>query len=175
MSSSKKPPQKSSSRPHLRLVVPDPQVDAGREVKVPHGGEKGAAEMLALLDSETRERILSEVAEAKPGLATNLRKQMLRFEDLLQVEAQALQKFFPEVPVLQWALALRGWDEESTRKLLSVLPARAAQMIREERELIGPRPVRDVELARQEICEKAQVKGLLPLQPHQKNPRPASR
>jgi flagellar motor switch protein FliG len=100
---------------------------------------------------------------------------MLRFEDLLQVEATALQRFFPEVPALQWALALRGWDEEATQKLLSVLPARAAQLIREERELIGPRPVRDVELARAEICEKARVKGLLPLKPAPASPRPATR
>jgi flagellar motor switch protein FliG len=119
--------------------------------------------MLALLDEKTRERILTGVAASQPGLATQLRKKMLRFEDLTELEVVALQRFFPMVPSARWALALRGLDEAVARKLLSVIPARASQLILEERELIGPRPIRDVELARDEICEKARALGLLPL------------
>ena len=119
--------------------------------------------MLARLDESMRERLLNGVAAVQPGLATSLRRKMLRFEDLGSVESAVLQKFFPKVPPMRWALALRGLDETLETKLLAVIPARARQMILEERELMGPRPIRDVEQARQEICEAAEKEGLLPL------------
>jgi flagellar motor switch protein FliG len=119
--------------------------------------------MLARLDAPTRERLLAGVEEARPGLSTSLRRKMLRFEDLGELGVSELQRFFSQFPPQRWALALRGAEESLVKKLLAVLPARASQGILEERELMGPRPLRDVQLARQEICEKAQSLGLLPL------------
>ena len=76
------------------------------------GGVKGAAEMLAKLDSKGRERILQDISQKDPEMAEELRKNMVTFEDLKYMTPQMLAKLLQDVDTADVALGLRTSGEE---------------------------------------------------------------
>ena len=76
------------------------------------GGVKGAAELLAHMDTRGRERILKEIGQKDPDMAETLRKNMVTFEDLRHMTPQMLAKLLQEIDLSDVALGLRlGSDE----------------------------------------------------------------
>lgn len=117
------------------------------------GGPQVAADILNFVDRTTEERILSEVEETFPELSEEIRNLMFTFEDLLKLDDRAVQTVLKEVPREHLVLALKTASQELRGLLFRNISQRAAQMLSEDLETLGPTKLKDVEKAQQSIID----------------------
>ncbi|MFO0839163.1 MAG: flagellar motor switch protein FliG [Phycisphaerae bacterium] len=117
------------------------------------GGVNAVAEILNLAGRATERSVMEGLAEANPDLVEEIRRLMFVFEDIMRVDDRGIQAVLKEVENEQLALALKSASEELKDKILKNMSERAAQLIREEMEFMGPVRVADVEQAQQKIVD----------------------
>jgi len=123
-----------------------------RDFKVA-GGVKLVAEVLNNVDKNTQKAILSYLQETDPELAEDIKRLMFTFDDIVLIDDRSMQRVVKEIDSKELALALKGASEEVKEKFFKSMSERAADMIREEMEYMGPVRLRDVEAAQQRILD----------------------
>ncbi|MAF91985.1 MAG: flagellar motor switch protein FliG [Bdellovibrionota bacterium] len=119
------------------------------------GGVQPVAEMLNVMDKNTETSIMSRLEEKDPILAEEIRKLMFVFEDIIKIDDRGIQALLKEVDNQKLLLALKTAPEEVKEKIFKNLSSRAANMLREDLENLGPSKLSDVEGAQQEIVNVA--------------------
>ena len=76
-----------------------------------------------------------------------------QFEDLRRLAPSSLHAVLEAVESRLWAPALRGASRELCERILAHMPARAAGLLRNEMDYLGPVRLGDVEAAQHEILE----------------------
>jgi len=117
------------------------------------GGIQSVAEILNLAGRATEKAILEGLEENEPGLVEDIRRLMFVFEDIMRVNDKGIQAVLKEVENEELALALRTASEDLKDKIFKNMSERAAQIIKEEMEFMGPVRVADVEQAQQKIVD----------------------
>ncbi|MDA1014549.1 MAG: flagellar motor switch protein FliG [Planctomycetota bacterium] len=117
------------------------------------GGVPRVAEILNVADRMTNKGILETLDTDDSELAEEIRRLMFVFDDLMKLDDKSIQSLLKEVDNNQWAMALKGASEEIRDKVLGNLSQRAADMLREEMEFLGPVRVSDVEGMQQQIVD----------------------
>jgi flagellar motor switch protein FliG len=117
------------------------------------GGVPRVAEILNVADRMTNKGILENLEQEDAELVEEIRRLMFVFDDLLKLDNKAVQTLLKEVDNSQWSVALKGASEEIRQKVLSNLSQRAADLLREEMEYLGPVKVSDVEAMQQQIVD----------------------
>lgn len=118
-------------------------------------GVETLANILNEVDGQTEEYLLSHIEEEDPDLADQIRQKMFVFEDLLQVDARSFREILQNVDNEAVAKALKTASEEMKEKIYSNLSERAAEMLREDTEVMGPVRLKEVEEAQQSIIRIA--------------------
>ncbi len=119
------------------------------------GGTEKAAEIISHAGRELEEEILSDIEEENPTLAEEIRKYLFTFEDFLKVDDLAIQTLLREISTDDLRLALKGASEEVREKFFRNMSERAATLLKEDLEVMGPVRVSDVEKAQQNIIKVA--------------------
>ncbi len=119
------------------------------------GGVRLAAEILNQMEGAAEGNILKEIEEQKQGLAEEIRKLMFIFEDLLQVDDRSIMAILKEINNETLTMALKTASEELREKVFKNMSERAAQMLKEDLEVMGPARLKDVEAAQQSILKVA--------------------
>jgi len=117
------------------------------------GGVSAVAQMLNVTDRMTNKSILESLEQESPELVDQIRRLMFVFDDLMKLDDKSIQALLKEVENAQWALALKGASEELKGKIMGNLSQRAASMLEEEIQYLGPVRVSDVETAQQAIVD----------------------
>jgi len=117
------------------------------------GGIKAVAEMLNCVDRGAEKNILGNLERENPELATEIKNLMFVFEDVLLLDDRSMQRVLKEVDTKDLSIALKGASEELQEKFFRNMSARAAEMIREEMEYMGPIRLKDVEEVQQRIVD----------------------
>jgi flagellar motor switch protein FliG len=117
------------------------------------GGVKAVAEILNLSGRAAERAIMEGLSQDHPELVEDIRRLMFVFEDILRVDDRGIQAVLKEVANDELTLALKTASEELKNKIFSNMSERAAQLIREEMEFMGPVRVSDVEAAQQKIVD----------------------
>ncbi len=115
------------------------------------GGTKALVDVLNRVDRATEKTILEELEEQNPALAEEVKNLMFVFEDIMLLDDRAIQTFLKEIDTKDLALALKAASEDVKRRIFSNMSERAAEMLREDMEFIGPVRLRVVEEAQQRI------------------------
>ncbi len=115
------------------------------------GGIKALVEILNNVDRATEKTILEAFGNKNPELAEEVKKLMFVFEDIVTLDDVAVQKVLQDVETKELALALKGTSLEVREKITRNLSERAAEMLEEEIEYMGPVRLRQVEEAQQGI------------------------
>ncbi len=115
------------------------------------GGVKSLVEVLNRVDRATEKTIIETLEVQDPELAEEVKKLMFVFEDIVQLDDRAVQLVLREVDSHDLALALKGAGEQVMKKIENNISKRAAQMLKEDIEYMGPVRLRDVEDAQQRI------------------------
>ena len=76
---------------------------------------------------------------------------MFIFEDIVSLDDRAIQQILREIEMKELALALKGTRDEVQHKIFSNMSERAAEMVKEDMEFMGPVKIRTVEEAQQKI------------------------
>jgi len=117
------------------------------------GGVQAVAEILNLAGRASEKTILEGLSEDDPQLVDDIRRLMFVFEDVLKVDDRGIQSVLKEVENELLTLALKTASEELKTKIFTNMSERAAQLIKEEMEFMGPVRVSDVEAAQQKIVD----------------------
>lgn len=117
------------------------------------GGVPSVAEILNLVDRSTEKAILEGLEAEDPDLVEEIRRLMFVFEDILQVDDRGIQTVLKEVDNDELALALKTASPELKGKIFKNMSERAATLIQEDMEFMGPVRVSDVEAAQQRIVD----------------------
>jgi flagellar motor switch protein FliG len=113
------------------------------------------AEILNQMETSVESAILKGIEEQKQTLADDIRNLMFVFENLLQVDDRGIMAVLKEVTNEILQLALKTASEELKEKILKNMSERAAQMLKEDLEVMGPVRLKDVEAAQQSIVKVA--------------------
>ncbi|OGL64887.1 MAG: flagellar motor switch protein FliG [Candidatus Tectomicrobia bacterium RIFCSPLOWO2_02_FULL_70_19] len=119
------------------------------------GGVASVAELLNHVDKANENLIISKIEELNPELADNIRQLMFTFDDLIFVDDRGIQLILREVSNEELTIGLKGAGDEVREKLFKNLSERAAAMIKEDLEAMGPVRLSDVEKAQQNIVRIA--------------------
>ncbi|HIQ20649.1 MAG TPA: flagellar motor switch protein FliG [Planctomycetes bacterium] len=117
------------------------------------GGVASVAEMLNVIDRATERALLENLAQEDPELVEEIRRLMFVFEDIVKFSDRDIQTVLKNVESSQWALALKGASEELKQKILNNMSKRAADLLLEEMEYLGPVRASTVEQAQQQIVD----------------------
>ena len=117
------------------------------------GGVETVAEMLNLTDRATEKTIMEGLEAEDPDLVEQIRRLMFVFEDVLLVNDKGIQAVLKEVDNDELALALKTASENLKEKIFGNMSERAAALIKEDMQYMGPVRVADVEAAQQRIVD----------------------
>lgn len=117
------------------------------------GGVKAVAEMLNNVDRGAEKNILGNLERENPELATEIKNLMFVFEDVQLLDDRSMQRVLKEVDTKELAMALKGASEELQEKFFRNMSSRAAEMIREDMQFMGPIRLKDVEEVQQRIVD----------------------
>ncbi len=117
------------------------------------GGVKMVADLLNLTDREITEDILSKIEQENPELAEEIRDKMFVFDDIVMLDDKSIQTLLREIPNDVLLLALKTASDEIKEKFFKNMSSRAAEMLKEDLETMGPVKVSEVENAQKEIVK----------------------
>jgi len=115
------------------------------------GGVDAIVEVLNRVDRTTERTIIENLEIQDPELAEEIKRRMFVFEDIVLLDDRSLQLVLREIESKDLALALKASSNEVGEKIYKNMSKRAADMLREEIEYMGPVRIRDVEEAQQKI------------------------
>jgi flagellar motor switch protein FliG len=117
------------------------------------GGVRAAAEMVNLMGTSTEEEVLAHVRDEDEALAQRIADEMFVFEDLLEVDDNAIQRILKDVESESLVIALKTATAELRDRFFSNMAQRAAESLREELEMRGPVRVSRVEAEQRSILQ----------------------
>ena len=116
-----------------------------------HGGITTLVEILNNVDRSTEKAIIESFENINPQLADEVKKRMFVFEDIITLADRGIQLVLQDVQTKELALALKGTSTDVRSKIVKNLSERAAAMLEEEIEYLGPVRLKQVEEAQQGI------------------------
>lgn len=117
------------------------------------GGVQQCADILNLVGQRFEKNILAGIAKENPDLASEIKNLMFVFEDIINLDDRSIQKVLREVDNKELAMSLKASSEELKAKILSNMSRRAAEMIEEELQYMGPVRLREVEEIQQRVID----------------------
>lgn len=118
------------------------------------GGVEPIADMLNLMDKNSEKNIMARVEEKDPELAEEIRKLMFVFEDVVYVDDRGIQELLKIVDNTKLVIALKTAPDDVKTKLFKNMSNRAATLLKEDLDAMGPTKISDVEKAQQEIVQQ---------------------
>jgi flagellar motor switch protein FliG len=118
------------------------------------GGIEPIADMLNLMDKNSEKNIMARVEEKDPELAEEIRKLMFVFEDVIFVDDRGIQELLKIVDNQKLVTALKTAPDDVKTKLFKNMSNRAATLLKEDLDAMGPTKISDVEKAQQEIVQQ---------------------
>ncbi|WP_136807896.1 flagellar motor switch protein FliG [Desulfosediminicola flagellatus] len=119
------------------------------------GGLDKVVDLLDHLKDNIDAEILEAMEETDPDMAEEIRKRMFTFENLVALDGRSLQMILREVNNDSLTLALKTASDEMREKIFANMSARAADMIRDDLDAMGPVRLSEVELMQQSIVKIA--------------------
>ena len=152
----------------MATSVPPPvqiikQIDELLETKVVSLGDRldtpnerkfrAIAEILNRSDSVTEKTIMQRIKEENPDIAQEIKTLMFVFEDIAIVEDKAMRQMMSETETSVIALGLKTASREVTDKIFKNMSKRMGAMVKEEQQVLGPKPLAEVEAAQKVMVD----------------------
>jgi flagellar motor switch protein FliG len=115
------------------------------------GGVEALAALLNNAGRSTERNVLTAIERTHADLADEVRQLLFTFDDIIELPDRDVQLVLREIDQKDLALALRGVDEAVRDKLMANLSARAAEVVRDDMDAMGPQPKAAVEEAQSSI------------------------
>jgi flagellar motor switch protein FliG len=119
------------------------------------GGLKAAADIMNYLDTSVEGTLMDSMRENDEEMSQQIQDLMFVFENLADVDDRGMQAILREVEQDALMKAIKGADEALRDKFLSNMSKRAAEMLVDDLDAMGPVRISEVEVAQKEILAVA--------------------
>jgi flagellar motor switch protein FliG len=119
------------------------------------GGLKSAANIMNYLDTNVEGQLMDAIREQDEEMSQQIQDLMFVFDNLIDVDDRGIQTILREVQQESLLKAIKGADESLKNKITSNMSKRAAEMLMDDLEALGPIRVSEVETAQKEILSIA--------------------
>jgi flagellar motor switch protein FliG len=113
------------------------------------------AEIFNALDRNTENRFMTLLEERNRDSAERIKALMFTFEDLQKLDPSGIQTLLRNVDKDKLGTALKGSSEQIKEMFFSNMSERAAKILREDMNAMGPVRLRDVDEAQMEMVNLA--------------------
>lgn len=120
------------------------------------GGVRTVAEILNSASRSTETNVLESIVQKDAELATEIKKLMFVFEDLVRLIDRDIQRVLKGIDIKTLATALKIASDELKEKIFKNMSEEAAEALKEEIEYLGPVRVKEVEAAQRQILDHVQ-------------------
>ncbi len=117
------------------------------------GGVEKVVDMFNHFDRTKEKQILEKLDVLSPPLAEVIRKHLFTFEDVFAMDDRSIQAIMREVSNDTLTLSMKTSTDDVKNKIFRNISSRAADMIKEDLEVMGPVRLSDVEKAQSEIIK----------------------
>jgi len=117
------------------------------------GGVHVMADILNRMSRSSEHAILEMLDEQTPDLATEIRNLMFTFDDIFKVDDRGIRELLKEIDRDDLVRALKVVDKSMSDKIYRNMSGRAAEMLREDIELMPPTRLSEVERSQRNIVE----------------------
>jgi len=108
-------------------------------------------EILNMADRGTEKQIFEMLEMDDAALADDVKKKMFVFENITSLGDREIQRFLSDVDTSELAVALKVATDELKNLILRNMSKRAADIVRQEMDLMGPVRLSEVEKAQQSL------------------------
>lgn len=117
------------------------------------GGPKSLANILNRANVSMSKEVLSEIENKDPNIAAEIKRLMFLFDDIVLLQNKDIQRILKEVDRKDLALSLKIADDKVKEKIFSNMSERAADLLKEELQYMGPVRLKEVESAQSRIVD----------------------
>ncbi|WP_299074800.1 flagellar motor switch protein FliG [uncultured Paraglaciecola sp.] len=119
------------------------------------GGLKSAADIMNYLDTNIEGQLMDAIREQDEEMSQQIQDLMFVFDNLADVDDRAIQTILREVQQDALLKAIKGAEDELRDKITKNMSKRAAEMLIDDLEAMGPVRISEVETAQKEILSVA--------------------
>lgn len=123
------------------------------------GPEKDSYEAMAEIfnnfDRPSERRFMEMLETKNPAAAEKIKSLMFVFEDLIRLDNTDIQLLMRHLDKSVLATALKGAEEDMKNLFFSNMSERAATILKDDIDIMGPVRVREVDLAQQKVVDAA--------------------
>ena len=123
----------------------------GRDASMPDPRLETVARILLNATPGNDKSVLEGIGARNEDLASKIRERMFEWNDLKTIDKKTMQRILSDIDTRILAMALKACEETVSAKILGAVSSRTGEMIKEERDLLGSVPLKDVLEARKQI------------------------
>ena len=113
------------------------------------------ADIFNSFDRATEARFFAALETRQPESAERIRALMFVFEDLKKMDSAGVQVLLRAIDTAQLAMALKGASDELRKLFFDNMSERAARILREDMNALGPVRLKDVDASQSQMLQKA--------------------
>ena len=113
------------------------------------------ADIFNSLDRQSEQRFMTALEDQNKDAAERIRSLMFTFDDLINLDPAAVQNLLRNVEKDKLPIALKGASEGMRELFFSNMSERAAKILQEDMQTMGPVRLRDVDEAQAEMIRVA--------------------
>lgn len=117
------------------------------------GGAQLVANILNKSNNAQAKSLLEAIEEKDYSMSIEIKRLMFLFEDIITIDDRGIQRILRDVDKRDLALALKISDEKIKQKIFKNMSERAASVVKEELEFMGPVKLKEVESAQMRIVD----------------------
>lgn len=117
------------------------------------GGAQLVASILNKSNNANAKAMLESIEEKDFNMSIEIKRLMFLFEDIVLIDDKGIQRILRDVDKKDLALSLKVSDEKIREKIFKNMSERAAAVVREELEFMGPVKLKEVESAQMRIVD----------------------
>ena len=117
------------------------------------GGAKSVATILNRTNVSLSKEIIDGIQAKDDNVAAEIKRLMFIFDDLVHLQDRDIQAILKEVDRKDLALALKIAEEKVKEKIYGNMSERAAELLKEELQYMGPTRLKEVETAQARIVD----------------------
>ena len=121
------------------------------------GGSQLVANILNKSNNAQAKAMLEAIEEKDYQISTEIKRLMFLFEDIVTIDDRGIQRILREVDKRDLALSLKIADDKIKQKIFKNMSERAASVVREELEFMGPVKLKEVESAQMRIVDIVKI------------------
>jgi flagellar motor switch protein FliG len=144
----------------IAMVLHTKLESLGDQKRRSYGGVDAVAELLNRMDVPMTKSILESIEQEDADLSVAIRNSMFTFEDLVEVPDASIRELLAQVDKKLLAVAMKGASEQLKGHLMKAMSSRAAEIMKEDMDALGPMRSKDVHQAQQDVVNLArQLEG----------------